>query len=251
MRGIFWALVVINVCAGGWFWWSAQQGSVSDAEASVKVSVRVSSASVREGEHPTLVLLEELNAEKLKEMVQAKERLRLEAVAQGQIDAAAEEGRQLCTLVGAFPESRKAEYFVEHLRALDIAGAVQEMEVPGESSFWVYLPAEVSKKKALRLLHELQAKKIDSYVIPKGDLANGISLGLFSSEEAALRRQDEVAGHGYSAAVEEVERTYEEVWVVLAAVEAEKVDENLWKKLLKKQENLELRQNFCPDVASD
>ncbi len=59
-----------------------------------------------------------------------------------------------------------------------------------------------------------------------------------------------MAGHGYSAAVEEMERTYEEVWVVLSAAEAAKVDENLWKKLLKKEEKLELRQNFCPDVAS-
>lgn len=242
-------MVLINVAAGGWFWWSAQQSSVSEV-GPAKVSIKESGSSAVAGNYPELVLLEELNAAKLEEMVQAKERLRLEAVAQGQADIATD-GQQLCTLVGAFAESRKAEYFVEHLRALDIVGSVQQMEVPGESSYWVYLPAEVSKKKALRLLHELQAKKIDSYVIPKGDLANGISLGLFSSEDAALRRQDEVAGHGYSAQVEEVERTYEEVWVVLAAAEAEKADENLWKKLLDKQENLELRQNFCPDVASD
>lgn len=246
MRGIFWALVVINVLAAGWFWWEAQQVSTVSVKPAVVTSVKLAGAS--DGE--SLVLLEELKAAKLEEMVQAKERLRLEAVEQ--VEGAEEASdQQLCTLVGAFPALLEAEYFVEHLGALEISGAVQQMEVPGESAFWVYLPAEVSKKKALRLLHELQGKKIDSYVIPKGDLANGISLGLFSSIDAAAARQSEILAQGYPAEVEEMERTYEEIWVVLEPVEAEKIDEDLWKKLLDKETALELRQNFCPGVASE
>ncbi|BFM14244.1 hypothetical protein R50073_04270 [Maricurvus nonylphenolicus] len=251
MRGIFWALVVINIVAAGWFWWDAQQSSQAVDSPTKVSSAKVASVKVAgAGSGESLVLLEELKAAKLEEMVRAKERLRLEAVEQV---AGTEEGseQQLCTLVGAFPALLEAEYFVEHLRALEIAGAVQQMEVPGESAFWVYLPAEVSKKKALRLLHELQGKKIDSYVIPKGDLANGISLGLFSSVEAAETRQQEIVGQGYPAQVEEMERTYEEIWVVLEPVEAEKIDDDLWKKLLDKETALELRQNFCPGVASE
>jgi cell division septation protein DedD len=245
MRGIFWALVVVNVVAAGWFWWDSQQVSNATAAPVVAASVKVAGAGDK-----SLVLLEELKAAKLEEMVRAKERLRLEAV--DQVEGAAEGAeQQLCTLVGAFPALLEAEYFVEHLRALDIAGAVQQVEVPGESAFWVYLPAEVSKKKALRLLHELQGKKIDSYVIPKGDLANGISLGLFSSVDAAEGRQQEIVEQGYPALVEEMERTYEEIWVVLAPAEAEKIDDDLWRKLLDKESALELRQNFCPGVASE
>lgn len=249
MRGIFWALVVVNVLAAGWFWWDSQQASKAAAAPTV-APVVAASVKVTGGGDKSLVLLEELKAAKLEEMVRAKERLRLEAV--DQVEGAAEGAeQQLCTLVGAFPALLEAEYFVEHLRALDIAGAVQQVEVPGESAFWVYLPAEVSKKKALRLLHELQGKKIDSYVIPKGDLANGISLGLFSSVDAAEGRQQEIVEQGYPALVEEMERTYEEVWVVLAPAEAEKIDDDLWRKLLDKESALELRQNFCPGVASE
>jgi cell division septation protein DedD len=249
MRGIFWALVVVNVLAAGWFWWDSQQASKAAAAPTV-APVVAASVKVTGAGDKSLVLLEELKAAKLEEMVRAKERLRLEAV--DQVEGAAEGAeQQLCTLVGAFPALLEAEYFVEHLRALDIAGAVQQVEVPGESAFWVYLPAEVSKKKALRLLHELQGKKIDSYVIPKGDLANGISLGLFSSVDAAEGRQQEIVEQGYPALVEEMERTYEEIWVVLAPAEAEKIDDDLWRKLLDKESALELRQNFCPGVASE
>lgn len=162
-----------------------------------------------------------------------------------------DDGRAVCTLVGPFKERLAAEYFVERLGALDVVSSVEMLEVPGDPGFWVYQAPEVSRKAALRRLHELQAKGIDSYVIPKGDLENGISFGLFSDRKRAEEQLEVVQSSGYEADIRTVARSFEEVWVSMAGGEAEKISSEHWFELLNREEDLEKRQNFCPDVASE
>jgi hypothetical protein len=153
-------------------------------------------------------------------------------------------------MVGAFAESVAAEGFVEYLQALEVGASVRELEVPDGSGFWVYLRPEISKQEALRRLYELQAKQVDSYIIPRGELANGISLGMFTRKELALQRQNELDGLGYRAEILEIERSLREIWVVMPLSEAEKLAASLWQELLTRHSGLEKRQNLCPGVAS-
>ncbi|WP_439136339.1 SPOR domain-containing protein [Pseudomaricurvus sp.] len=159
--------------------------------------------------------------------------------------------RAVCTLVGPFKEPLPAEYFVERLGALDVKASVELLEVPGDPGFWVYQAPESSRKAALRRLHELQAKGIDSYVIPKGELENGISFGLFSDRGRAEEQLESVQSSGYQADIRTVPRSFEEIWVSMAAGEAEKIGSERWLELLNREDDLEKRQNFCPDVASE
>lgn len=156
----------------------------------------------------------------------------------------------LCTLLGPFDELLQAEYAKEHLGSLEVGSSIETLEIPGDPGFWVYLAPLPSRKEALRKLQELQAKGIDSYVIPKGDIVNGVSFGMYSRVESAETRQKEVAKFGYQAEIKEVVRSYEEVWVVVQPQEAEKMNNESWQTFMNKRKGTERRENYCPGVAS-
>lgn len=256
MRSIFLSLVIVNAVLFAFYWFQPQGEPVENV---APIEARAHGAEL-------LVLLEELESDALAEMFAEKERIQFSA-AQLPVGAESDAGmldgeplvftgpeepvQPMCTYVGPFKALLPAEYFVEHLSALEVSAEVQRVEVPGSPSFWVHQQPQSSRKAALRKLHELQAKNIDSYVIPKGDLENGISFGLYNKLESANRRLKSIHSKGYQAEVRRVDRTFEEVWVSLAVGEAEKVGQELWFELVNREDGLEKRQNFCPDVASD
>ena len=236
MRAIFLTLVVINLVLLPVLWWQ------SKTEAPAAVASLPKSAAGGE----RLVLLSELDSAAAG--TPATQRQRQPAAPSDEAPLSSSE--PLCTLVGPFKKELSAEYFVERLQALDVLAAVTLLEVPGSSSYWVYQRPESSRKAALRLLHELQAKGIDSYVIPKGDLANGVSFGLYNERKRADDRVAEIRGLGYEAQIRTVTRTFEESWVTLKAGEAEKISRDHWLELLNRESGLEKRENYCPPVAS-
>ncbi len=246
MRSIFLSLVIVNVILFAFHWVGRGESAQS-----------VPAVTLPPQESELLVLLEELESEALAEMYAERERIQFSA----EVLSSSEEvspvleselpAGPMCTYVGPFKALLPAEYFVEHLSALEVLAEVQRVEVPGTPSYWVHQQPQSSRKAALRRLHELQAKNIDSYVIPKGDLENGISFGLYNKQERAERRLSEIQARGYQAEMRRVDRTFEEVWVSLGVDEAEKVGQELWFELMNREDGLEKRQNFCPDVASE
>lgn len=156
----------------------------------------------------------------------------------------------VCTLVGPFDAVLQAEYLVERLAARDVAASIEELEMPGELGYWVYLPPRETRRQAFNELRDIQAKGIDSYVIPKGELANGISFGMFSQPALAQSRRDDMRSRGYAAEIKETPRIYRETWVILAPGEAQSLDPAMWLTLLEGSPNVERRQNYCPPVAS-
>src|SRR5690554_4234440 len=167
-------------------------------------------------------------------------------------DRSSEHGQKgaLCELIGPFGDVERAEHLVQRLRALEIPARREEIEVPAGARYWVHLGPELSQNAALRRLHELQAKNIDSYIIPRGELALGISLGMFSRPELAKQRQQELQAMDYDAKVLKISRTQRELWVSLPAVQVAQLADSFWRELLDDQPELERRQNLCPGVAS-
>lgn len=193
-----------------------------------------------------LKLLAELDDVAVQDMLAAKKQARLVAA-----QVAAKSEPALCTLVGPFSELLRAEYFQERLAALDVTADIQALEIPGEVSYWIYLPPRESRKQAFNELRELQTKGIDSYVIPRGELANGISFGMFSQPNLAKNRLEDMRSRGYPAELKEIARTSKETWIVTPSAEAAKLGSESWLQLMASEDNLERRQNFCPPVASE
>lgn len=157
---------------------------------------------------------------------------------------------ELCTMIGPYEQLLQAEYAVERLIALGVNAHITPIEIQEGESFWVYLKPEMSEKEAVRRLYELQKKNIESHVITKGDLTNGISFGRFADYAEAEARLTEIKNQGYGAAIKRLPKTIQETWVVIDSGFAEKVDDSVWSDLLAKQTGLEKRQNFCLGVAS-
>ena len=156
----------------------------------------------------------------------------------------------LCSLVGEFTTLLKAEYFLERLMALGLQAEIKSLVVSSKVSFWLYLPPEASRKEALRRLSELKRQGVDSYVIPKGNLANGISIGLYSRKDRAELVKDSIVKLGYTPKVEAIARDKKEIWVFLPEGEASKISPERWSELLSGKDLLQKRQNLCSDVAS-
>lgn len=160
------------------------------------------------------------------------------------------EASPLCTMIGPYEQLLQAEYAVERLAALGADVNVVPIEIMEGELFWVYLAPEVSEREALNRLYELQRKNIESHIISKGDLTNGISFGRFSQYEDAEAASLKVKNNGYEAQIKIMPKTIQETWVVVADGFAEKIDASVWEELIRRQKGLEKRQNYCLGVAS-
>jgi hypothetical protein len=155
-----------------------------------------------------------------------------------------------CELIGPFAELLHAEYLVERLTALEVASSIKQVEIVDGKNYWVYLKPEMSEKEALRRLSEIQqAKAIDSYIIPSGELANGISFGQFVSEAEAKAKAEQIRAQGYAAEIKEVPKSHNETWVEVREKVGQKINEEKWLSLLKEEKAIERRQNYCLGVA--
>lgn len=156
----------------------------------------------------------------------------------------------LCTMIGPYQQLLQAEYAVERLAAMGAEVHIVPIDIKEGELFWVYLPPEPSEREALNRLYELQKKNIESHVISKGELANGLSLGRFANYEEADNLLKKIKDLGYSAQIKIIPKTIQETWVVVSGGSAEKIDITMWDDLIKKQKDLEKRQNYCLGVAS-
>ncbi len=154
-----------------------------------------------------------------------------------------------CQLIGPFAELLHAEYLVERLAGLEVEAVIKNIEIADGKNYWVYLKPEMSEKEALRKLYEVQAKSIDSYIIPTGELANGISFGQFADVKEATDRVEKIRSQGYAAEIKEIPKSHSEVWVEIKDKSEQKISAEQWLELLKEENGIERRQNYCLGVA--
>ena len=157
---------------------------------------------------------------------------------------------QLCTLLGPFLQSGDAKALLARLAALQIQAKYVALQVDGSPDYWVYLRPEPSKEIAIAKLRELQGKKIDSFLIPQGELTNGISLGIFDSQENAEKHRKVIVQLGYDAQLKTNARSYLENWVAIYPDQAAGFSQELYSQLRAENSQLDLRKDECRKVAS-
>lgn len=156
----------------------------------------------------------------------------------------------ICHMIGPFKEKISAHQVQDRLRALDIELHTFQVNIPDKPDYWVHLGPMRSRKEALDTLRELQAKKIDSFLITEGELLNGISLGFYTKEELAQAVLKQRREQGYSAKILAVPRFTQELWEVFADGQYGKFSDELWQKITAGTQGLELRKNSCDLIAS-
>ncbi len=203
MRWIFISLVLINLAYLGYQFSQPQQ---------VVESTSVVVASIN-GAKPVQLLSESKHKTKLKGKKKVKQ--------------------SLCWAVGPYLVELDAKNLQSRMVALDIAAYLKQESVVVKKESWVYLPPLANKKMALRKLRELQKRKIDSFVITEGDLANGISLGLFGQQESVDRLLKKLSKKKIKAKVKKLERKRNQNWVMAPVNKRMPIDEKTRLRLLK------------------
>lgn len=149
-----------------------------------------------------------------------------------------------CRSLGPFEDLMVAQDIAERLNAMGVGVNLRAVdEETGEFDFRLVLPPLSSLQEAFRRLRELKSREIDSYVISQGDDALGISLGVFSSRDAAEDHRVDLAGDGYETVIREIPRVYRGYWVFAdrgVAFPLTRVDE-----IIARNSTIGIRESFC------
>lgn len=107
-----------------------------------------------------------------------------------------------CFSFGPLPEEKHAVWLADWFRARMVPLRNRVSDDPNQSLFWVYLAPQQSRESAMAVLDTLEKKGIRDYrLINRGDLANAVSLGLFSSQSAVNARLQELHEQGFQPVV--------------------------------------------------
>lgn len=156
----------------------------------------------------------------------------------------------VCLFLGSFEVAGDAASVEQRLLSLDIQSRVQSMDAAAGVDYWVYLPPLASRQASLRQLRELQARKIDSYIITQGDLANGISLGIFPRSDSAASVMQRLRDAGYEPSLRELTRAHRSFWVRIAPESRRLADDALLQRLAFDFKGLQHQLMPCEGVAS-
>ncbi|MDZ7661250.1 SPOR domain-containing protein [Thiohalophilus sp.] len=126
----------------------------------------------------------------------------------------AEEGRAWCYSLGPLKEPPQAEALSKRLQQWEMTSWRRTSQEAGRKGYWVLLPPLSSRVEARAAVAELKAKKIEDYfLIATGPNANGVSLGVFSTFEAAHRRINQLSELGFEPIWENVRLPIDEYWL--------------------------------------
>lgn len=156
----------------------------------------------------------------------------------------------VCLFLGSFEQEAAAAVVAQRLTSLDIRSQVQSVDAAAGVDYWVYLAPMASRPASLRQLKELQARKIDSYLITQGDLENGISLGIFPRLDSAESAMQRLRDAGYDPALRELSRAHRSYWVRIAPESRRLTDDSLLRRLAEDFNGLRHQLMPCEGIAT-
>lgn len=184
---IRWLFVLLLLANGFYALWHWQQASTESRQAQPAAASEV----------PTLVMISEVS-----------DSARLVDTAARPADVAPEPEviEVTCWFVGGFDEKAGADRAVQVLQAMQLKVSLDTVSVPDEPDYWVHVGPFSTRDKAMSVLQQLRARKIDSFLIDDGELKNAISLGFFSQKRSATGLQARYRELDYPVRIHEVAR---------------------------------------------
>jgi cell division septation protein DedD len=165
-------------------------------------------------------------------------------------ESAAAEENSACLFLGGLEEESVARAVEQRLLGTDIAASVEVLDAAVGLDYWVYLAPLASRQASLRQLKELQARKIDSYIISQGDLINGISLGIFPHSDSAQSVMQRLREAGYEPMLRELTRAHRNYWIKIAPQSRQLVSDALLSRLAEDFSGLEHQLMPCEGIAT-
>ncbi len=156
-----------------------------------------------------------------------------------------------CATAGVFADEVAARAYIAGLEELGGKGVMESRRESVSSVWWVHLPAFASEAEARRMLAELQDKGIDSFYMADGELAGGISLGVFSREASAKTAQAQFAARGYTASIAEVDRLGIRLYVAVELPDATLLASPEWAAFQASGAGLQVTEKLCEVIAPE
>ncbi len=155
-----------------------------------------------------------------------------------------------CFAFGPFNKQNEAEDVADRLDVLvvDIQGReeIREKQV----GYWVLIPTQRSRQAARRKVQELLDAGIkDVWRFSKGDLANSISLGLFSNRAPAERHRQAVRRKGFAAEVRPRIIDETSYWLDFRSTDVQGLPTDLLQELVRDYSGTKLSTRACPADA--
>ncbi len=157
----------------------------------------------------------------------------------------------LCLLLGPFVALEVSDLLLGALAEVKLQAELVTQEIVKAPNYWVYLPPFETRGDAVKKLRVLQAAKVDSYLITQGELANGISVGVFENIDSARRMLKRRKNQGYNVEVAELGKKEFEYWVAIVESYSEELDLKISEIVNKLEMTPEKRQISCKSVASE
>lgn len=154
-----------------------------------------------------------------------------------------------CGAFGPLERGSRARSVLSKLLQADIEASLRSETHKKTIGYWVIIPPLESKEAAIKTVKELRAQGVkDIRRFFRGDQKNGISLGVFSKQGNAEKRQQELVDKGQPA---EVQPRYIDAplyWVDYRAEEA--LSEKMSKQLLEQYPKLKLEIYSCSSIVT-
>lgn len=148
-----------------------------------------------------------------------------------------------CVSVGPFPTQADMRAALNALTPLVSRIQYRDAHTTETRGFWVFLPAQSSREKALSLARALSNKGVrDYYVVTAGDQQNTISLGLFHEQANAQKRLNEIAALGFAPQLIARTEDLPVYWIDFAQNSKQPVD---WRAHVNAQLNLRQQSVTC------
>ena len=161
---------------------------------------------------------------------------------------------QYCAEIGPFAHLSDAEGFVGR-NANRFTMIPEVRRLPTSPDYRVYLPPYASRELAastmiaLRDAFATHGLAIDNFLISRGELENGIALGLFAERSNALNVQAQLERLGYGVVIAEEEKFREEVWVVVSGLESEAEFALYWAGIQLSRSFVQAGEKLCETIA--
>jgi hypothetical protein len=232
---IFWTLLVVNFIFFGYHY--LEPGG--EYESALKPGARVKQASIS-GVQTIYLLSENSDSE-----FRAQE---LEFIIKNPLRSEADMQSETCLGIGPFTDLFAGQSVAEQFKALDLNIELKAIdELVGQSDYRIMIPPAPTLQDAFRKLRELKSQNIDSYVITQGKDSLGISLGVYSSQAAAIEGKEKLEKDGYKSVMVEIPRLIREFWILNAGQSNLNLSPEIWQRILVEHPKLVQKQLPCLD----
>ncbi|WP_373092645.1 SPOR domain-containing protein [Zhongshania sp.] len=124
--------------------------------------------------------------------------------------AAPSSSEEVCLVLG--PYSGEADFEPDRVRLSGLRVYLEEYERGAD--YWVYLGPYSSLAMAAKTGGELRVRRIDNFVIRKGELKGAISLGVFTDAERAATHAKGLSKKNYEAKIRRIAKLSTRYWLV-------------------------------------